>query len=117
MKPKEMVSTLERIPSEPIDVETGAPDDENPPAAAGKINQAFQIIAPGAISMDFVENHSPARREFATEDPFSVFGDIPIEIIVFAGDDLTGYGGLSDLPRSGNENQGIRNCFSAAQAE
>jgi hypothetical protein len=98
-----MVSALERIPSEPIDIEAGASDDEDPPAAAGKVDQPLKIISPGTVFVDFVEDNRPSGGELATQDPFAMFRHVPVEIILFSRDEAAGQCGLSNLPRPGDE--------------
>ncbi len=49
--------------------------------------------------MDFVEDNRPSGWELATQDPFTMFRNVPVEIILFSGDDSACQCGFPDLPR------------------
>src|SRR5437867_2844031 len=103
MQAEQVISSLQGIPAEAIDVEPSASGDEDLLSAWPSIVQTLEVVPPAPVLVDLVEDPEPARRQLALEDALAVLRDVPVQPRSLGSRQTQGQGGFSDLARSGQE--------------
>jgi len=98
-----MVTALQRIAAEAVQVEPPAAGDEDLLAARPAVVEPLQVIAPAAVLVDLVEDPQPSRRQLAAQDVLAVRGDVPVQVGRACARQAERERGLADLARSGDE--------------
>src|SRR5262249_9031988 len=80
VQPQQVVPALERVATEPVDVEPSAPGDEDALPTTLDVVHTLEEVAPGAILVDLVENPEITRGQFSTQDALAVLGDVPVQV-------------------------------------
>ncbi len=101
---KEMEAALERVAAEPVGVEPGASDHEDPTLCRGPcVVQSFEVVPPVPVLVDLVEDPETAGREFAPQNVLAILRDVPVEVAIVRAGQAAGKRRLADLPGAGDE--------------
>ena len=100
---QEVVSPLERIAAEAIKVQPPAAGHEDLLPRRPVVEEALEVIPPGPVLVQLIEDPERRRRQLAPQDPLTVFGDVPVEVAGPRVGQAAREGGLADLPGAGNE--------------
>ncbi len=99
-----MVAALQRIATVTVIVESRASGYQNALAARPAVERPFEESAPGLVLVNFVEDPQFACRQFASQDPLPVFGDVPVQVAGGGTGKALRKRGLADLAWPGDKN-------------
>ncbi len=104
MQTQQMISPLQGIAPESIQIEPPASSHQDLLSARAPIENPLQIVPPTAVLVDLIEDPQLSRRQFTPEYPLAIRGDIPVEIPGSGPCDLPRQRRLAHLPGSRDEN-------------
>ena len=100
---EQMVTTLQGIATEPIEIQPGAAGHQNALTTRSAVVETLEVIAPPAVLVNLVEDPERRWRQLAPEDPFPILRDVPAEIAGCGTGQTLGQRRLADLTRSRDE--------------
>ena len=98
-----MISPLQRIATETVEIEPTTARDQDLLATRAPVVEPLEIVSPAAVLVDLVENPERAGRQLAGEDAAAIVRDIPIQIPRTRSGQAEGKGRLANLPGAGHE--------------
>ena len=108
MQPQQVIAPLQGIATKAIQVQPRATGYQDLLRSALAVVQAFEIVTPAAVFVDFVEDPKPRGRQLAFENTLAVLGHVPVQIPGGAAQQRAGQGGFADLARAGDEDHFAR---------
>jgi hypothetical protein len=98
-----VVPALEGISRISIEVEAGASGHENLLLRRPAVEDPFEVVPPGTVPVNLVEDPDRVDREFSFQDSFAVFSHVPVEVTAISVGQAQCHGGLADLAWSGDK--------------
>lgn len=89
VEPQQVITALQRIAAETIEIKAPASGDQNLLPSRSLVEQSFEVVPPLAIFVELVEDPELRHRQLPAEDPLAVLRGVPAEIPRPAARELT----------------------------
>jgi hypothetical protein len=114
---EEMVAALQRIASEPVQVQAPAARHQDALPGPAAVVDALEVVPPPPVLVDFVEHPEASARQAPPQDPFAVLRDVPVQVPGAAAGKREREGGLADLARPRHEDHLARQVLGDLRRE
>ena len=103
MQAQQVVTSLQRIAAEAVQIETAAAGYENALPLRAAVIDALQIVAPLTVLVDLVEHPQWRSRQLALQNPFTIVCDVVVQVAALCVGNALRERGFADLAWTGDK--------------
>ena len=103
MQAQQVVTSLQRIAAEAVQIETAAAGDENALPLRTAVIDALHIVAPLTVLVDLVEHPKRRSGQLAFQNPLTVVCDVIVQVAALCVGNALRERGLADPAWTGDE--------------